>query len=110
MANAVAIVGESGSGKSTSLAQDSELGIIGFLTFYTMFFAFFITGIKSIKRETDREVIVYTSTITSYLLALIIFFQLYPGCLHSNYMWFSFGAIIALSRMNSTKKTAPKLQ
>lgn len=29
MANAIAIVGESGSGKSTSLAQDSELGIIG---------------------------------------------------------------------------------
>ncbi|NOG43617.1 MAG: O-antigen ligase family protein [Calditrichaeota bacterium] len=78
----------------------AELGIFGFFTFYSMIFSFFKFGWRLTQTGVDSEVKLYSAVLTSYLFSLLVYYQFYAGCFHNNYMWFIFGALMALKKID----------
>lgn len=78
-----------------SLTLLAETGILGFLSFYAIFYNLF-KSTKSTINDLGNEEKIYFSTLRSYIVAVLVFYQFYPGALHFNLLWFSVGALLAL--------------
>jgi O-antigen ligase len=78
----------------------AEMGLPGTIAFFaTILYLFIFTKIK--KNSIPFEAKIYSSVFRSYLVAVLLFFQFYPGCLHNNYLWFSIGALLALASLSN---------
>lgn len=82
----------------------AELGFLGVIIFYKMIYEFIHKGIIGLKLLEDKCILAYQYTFLSYIIALLVFYQLYPGCFHNNIIWFSLGSILTLPRIDKALK------
>ncbi len=78
----------------------AELGILGLVIFSMIFYTFWHAGFILLKHQLSKDSRLYLFSFLSYLIALLMFYQFYPGCLHNNLLWFCFGAILSIRKLN----------